>query len=247
MRGRTRSAGPRSGPRSRERDRLKWSRLGLPARPLRPRLPAMTERDDSTRQALRARLRELIADARAGRPPAQRARRSAERWGVARMTVRSATDALVAEGLVERRHGSGTYVLPPAVRALPRSDVVHPGHARPRPGPAQPPAGLRRPRSRWLPRRAAAGRAPASRSSASPACVSAAASRWRSRRSGSRPRSCRASRPPTSTARCTSCWHADTGSCTGLGTRDHRARAARPGHPAPPRHPGRTRRASGCA
>jgi GntR family transcriptional regulator len=35
------------------------------------------------------------------------------------MTVRSATDALVAEGLVVRRHGSGTYVqTPPVVRFL---------------------------------------------------------------------------------------------------------------------------------
>jgi GntR family transcriptional regulator len=35
------------------------------------------------------------------------------------MTVRHATDALVAEGLVARRHGSGTYVLPrPVVRFL---------------------------------------------------------------------------------------------------------------------------------
>jgi GntR family transcriptional regulator len=35
------------------------------------------------------------------------------------MTVRGATDALVAEGLVARRHGSGTYVLaPPVVRFL---------------------------------------------------------------------------------------------------------------------------------
>ena len=31
------------------------------------------------------------------------------------MTVRHATDALVDEGLVVRRHGSGTYVLPPPV------------------------------------------------------------------------------------------------------------------------------------
>jgi GntR family transcriptional regulator len=35
------------------------------------------------------------------------------------MTIRHATDALVAEGLVARRHGSGTYVLPqPVVRLL---------------------------------------------------------------------------------------------------------------------------------
>lgn len=34
------------------------------------------------------------------------------------MTVRSATDALVAEGLVARRQGSGTYVLPPPVVRL---------------------------------------------------------------------------------------------------------------------------------
>jgi len=35
------------------------------------------------------------------------------------MTVRNATDALVDEGLVVRRHGSGTYVLPqPVVRFL---------------------------------------------------------------------------------------------------------------------------------
>jgi GntR family transcriptional regulator len=68
--------------------------------------------------ALRSRLRELIADARAGdRLPSERT--LSERWGVARMTVRTATDALVAEGLVERRHGSGTYVLPqPFVRFL---------------------------------------------------------------------------------------------------------------------------------
>ncbi|MEZ4595383.1 MAG: GntR family transcriptional regulator [Chloroflexota bacterium] len=38
---------------------------------------------------------------------------------MARMTVRNATDALVTEGLVERRQGSGTYVLPqPVVRFL---------------------------------------------------------------------------------------------------------------------------------
>ena len=71
----------------------------------------MTELDDSTRHALRARLRELIAVSAPGdRLPSER--ELSLRWGVARMTVRHAMDALVAEGLVERRHGSGTFVLP---------------------------------------------------------------------------------------------------------------------------------------
>jgi GntR family transcriptional regulator len=67
-----------------------------------------------TRQELRAMLRELIASARPGdRLPSERT--LSRRWNAARMTVRSATDALVAEGLVARRHGSGTYVLPTQV------------------------------------------------------------------------------------------------------------------------------------
>jgi GntR family transcriptional regulator len=67
-----------------------------------------------TRQELRALLRELIASARPGdRLPSERT--LSRRWNAARMTVRSATDALVAEGLVARRHGSGTYVLPTQV------------------------------------------------------------------------------------------------------------------------------------
>ena len=78
----------------------------------------MTTREDSTRQATRARLRELVAAARVGdRLPSERD--LSVRWGVARMTIRAATDALVAEGLVERRHGSGTYVVPrPFARVL---------------------------------------------------------------------------------------------------------------------------------
>jgi GntR family transcriptional regulator len=77
-----------------------------------------TQADVPLHHALRSRLRALIAAARAGdRLPSERT--LSDRWGVARMTVRSATDALVAEGLVERRHGSGTYVLPrPFVRFL---------------------------------------------------------------------------------------------------------------------------------
>ncbi len=78
----------------------------------------MTSGEEATRQAIRARLRELVAGLRAGeRLPSERD--LAGRWGAARMTVRHATDALVAEGLVARRHGSGTYVLPrPIVRFL---------------------------------------------------------------------------------------------------------------------------------
>jgi GntR family transcriptional regulator len=43
----------------------------------------------------------------------------AEEWQVSRMTLRAAVDELVAEGLLERRHGSGTYVvLRPVLRML---------------------------------------------------------------------------------------------------------------------------------
>ena len=85
----------------------------------------MTEREGSTRPALRARLRELIAMSRVGdRLPSER--ELSLRWGVARMTIRHATDALVAEGLVERRHGSGTYVVPqPLVRLLGLTSFTH--------------------------------------------------------------------------------------------------------------------------
>ena len=73
---------------------------------------------ESIRRELRSRLRELIAASRSGaRLPSER--QLSERWGVARMTVRHAMDALVAEGLVERRQGSGTYISPqPFVRFL---------------------------------------------------------------------------------------------------------------------------------
>jgi GntR family transcriptional regulator len=72
----------------------------------------------STRSAARARLREMVAASRVGdRLPSER--QLSTRWGAARMTIRRATDALIAEGLVERRHGSGTYVAPkPFARLL---------------------------------------------------------------------------------------------------------------------------------
>lgn len=42
-------------------------------------------------------------------------RELAERFSVSRMTVRQAVDALVVDGLLERRQGSGTYVARPKV------------------------------------------------------------------------------------------------------------------------------------
>lgn len=81
-------------------------------------VPIRSQADEPLHHVLRARLRELVAGARPGdRLPSERS--LSQRWGVARMTVRNATDTLVAEGLVERRQGSGTYVLPqPVVRFL---------------------------------------------------------------------------------------------------------------------------------
>lgn len=65
-----------------------------------------------------AHLRELVGSTAVGaRIPGERD--LAARWGVARMTLRRAIEVLIAEGLLERRHGSGTYVLPrPCVRML---------------------------------------------------------------------------------------------------------------------------------
>lgn len=42
--------------------------------------------------------------------------RLAEEYGIGRPTVRQATDLLVREGVLQRRRGSGTFVLPPARR-----------------------------------------------------------------------------------------------------------------------------------
>jgi GntR family transcriptional regulator len=71
----------------------------------------VVDREESVRHGVRAQLREVIAASRAGqRLPSERDLSS--RWGVARMTLRHAMNDLVLEGLVERRHGSGTYVAP---------------------------------------------------------------------------------------------------------------------------------------
>ena len=62
------------------------------------------------------RLRLNSSDYSVGSPlPAEKT--LAQEFGVARMTIRKATDLLVAWGLVERRHGSGTFVA--------RKDVHH--------------------------------------------------------------------------------------------------------------------------
>lgn len=61
-------------------------------------------------------VRELLAEAPVG-TPAPSERDLVNRFGVARMTVRQAMDVLVAEGLLERIPGRGTFV------AKPRNEV----------------------------------------------------------------------------------------------------------------------------
>ncbi len=67
------------------------------------------------RQVVAASLRHLVGRLEPGdRLPAERA--LCAQFGVARMTLRHALEELTDEGLIERRHGSGTYVLPQPVR-----------------------------------------------------------------------------------------------------------------------------------
>ena len=62
--------------------------------------------------AIREYVRDLVADSAPG-TAAPSERDLVERFGVARMTVRQALDALVAEGVLERFPGRGTFVAIP--------------------------------------------------------------------------------------------------------------------------------------
>ena len=75
-------------------------------------------------------VRSLVAGAAPG-SPAPSERELVHRFGVARMTVRQAMDALVVEGLLERIPGRGTFVARPR-RTASRADVVHRGDGAPR-------------------------------------------------------------------------------------------------------------------
>jgi GntR family transcriptional regulator len=63
-------------------------------------------------EAIREYVRQLVAGQQPG-SAAPSERELVNRFGVARMTVRQALDALVSEGLLERKPGRGTFVAPP--------------------------------------------------------------------------------------------------------------------------------------
>ncbi len=66
-------------------------------------------------------LSRLIRDGRFGADDALPSERTlAERLGISRVTARKAIDALVADGLIVRRHGSGNYVAPMLEQPLTR-------------------------------------------------------------------------------------------------------------------------------
>ncbi len=75
------------------------------------------ERGTADRRALKhVAIREYVRDLVTGSAPGTAApseRELVERFGVARMTVRQALDALVSEGVLERFPGRGTFVAQP--------------------------------------------------------------------------------------------------------------------------------------
>ncbi len=77
-------------------------------------LPARLPPAAGKGESLRAVLEAFVASLEAGAPlPSERV--LAERYGLARMTVRGEIDRLVAEGAVYRLHGRGTFVAEPRV------------------------------------------------------------------------------------------------------------------------------------
>jgi GntR family transcriptional regulator len=84
------------------------------AEPAGDGLPARLPEGYPKGQALREILEELAASLEPGAPlPSERL--LADRYGLARMTVRGELDRLVAEGLVYRLHGRGSFVAEPRV------------------------------------------------------------------------------------------------------------------------------------
>ena len=77
-------------------------------------LPRRLPRDAPKGQALRAILKELLGSLPPGAAlPSER--ELAERYGLARMTVRNEIERLTAEGSVYRLHGRGTFVAEPRI------------------------------------------------------------------------------------------------------------------------------------
>jgi GntR family transcriptional regulator len=84
------------------------------AEPAKDELPAQLPEGRPKGQALREILEELAESLEPGAPlPSERL--LADHYGLARMTVRGELDRLVAEGLVYRLHGRGSFVAEPRV------------------------------------------------------------------------------------------------------------------------------------
>src|SRR5688500_6712476 len=121
----TRSRQARSPSWSAPRSRTRWrSRAASPppagralvSRAEQPSdgLPARLPDGRPKGQALRKIIEALAASLGPGAPlPSERL--LADRYGLARMTVRSEVDRLVAEGIVFRLHGRGSFVAEPRV------------------------------------------------------------------------------------------------------------------------------------